>query len=299
MPIDAVLPAFLIAALGYWAGIKLSLDRQTLSRICLHILVPALAFYSLVTSTVDFAVAGRLVLAALLFPFVEMALFLPLFKLLKWDQNRSRAMLLASIFTNAGNYGLPVCLFAFGQEGMDLGVVFMVSQTLLMYSLGVFIAASSQMTPGTALKQVAKMPAVYAALGGVAVRLSGIQTPTLIIRPVGLLAQAAVPVFLLLLGNQLIGSTVGKESWKVPSIAVFLRLVAAPIIALLLGKAVGLSGLPWKVLVLQAAMSTPVNATVLAQEFDAEPIAVSRVTAASTVASVLTLTLWIMVLRAL
>jgi len=265
----------------------------------LHILVPALAFYSLVTSTVDFAVAGRLVLAALLFPFVEMALFLPLFKLLKWDQNRSRAMLLASIFTNAGNYGLPVCLFAFGQEGMDLGVVFMVSQTLLMYSLGVFIAASSQMTPGTALKQVAKMPAVYAALGGVAVRLSGIQTPTLIIRPVGLLAQAAVPVFLLLLGNQLIGSTVGKESWKVPSIAVFLRLVAAPIIALLLGKAVGLSGLPWKVLVLQAAMSTPVNATVLAQEFDAEPIAVSRVTAASTVASVLTLTLWIMVLRAL
>lgn len=298
MPIDAVLPAFLIAALGFFAGSRLKLEKQTLSRVCLHFLVPALAFNSLVTSKVDLAVASKLVAAALAFPFMEIALFFPLFKLLKWDQNRSRAMLLATIFTNAGNYGLPVMLFAFGQEGMDLGVVFMVSQTLLIYTLGVYIAASSQMNAGTAMKQVLKMPAVYAAILGVIVRLSGVRVPDILMRPVGLLAQAAVPVFLLLLGIQLIGSGAATRSWKVPSIGVLLRLVVAPMIAAVLGGVIGLSGLPWKILVLQGAMSTPVNATVLAQEFGAEPETVTGVTAASTVGSVITLTLWIMVLRA-
>lgn len=298
MPIDAVLPAFLIAAVGYLAGKKFRLDTQTLSRVCLYILVPALTFNSLVTSKVDLRVAWRVVLAALIFPFAQIALFLPLFRLLKWDQTRSRAMLLSSIFTNAGNYGLPVCLFAFGQEGMDLGVVFMVAQTLMVYSLGVYIAASSQMSPGTAMKQVLRMPAVYAAVAGMIVRTMDVPIPDILGRPMGLLSQAAVPVFLLLLGLQLIGSGGSRESWKVPLIVVPLRLVVAPVIAGLIGTAIGLSGLAWKILVLQGAMSTPVNAMVIAQEFGAEPATVSRVTAASTVASVLTLTLWIMALRA-
>lgn len=299
MPVDAILPAFLIAALGYVVGQRLGLDKQTLSRVCLHILVPALAFNSLVTSTVDLAVAWKLAVATVLFPFIEIAFFLPLFKALKWEQSRSRAMLLATIFTNAGNYGLPVMLFAFGQEGMDLGVVFMVAQTVMIYTLGVYLAASSKMTSSTALNQVLKMPAVWASLAGIAVRFTGVPIPEILMRPVGLLSQAAVPVFLLLLGLQLIGSGAGQESWKAPSLGVVLRLVVAPIIAMFLGKAIGLSGLPWRILVLQAAMSTPVNATVLAQEFDAEPATVSRVAAASTVASVVTLTLWITILRAL
>ena len=243
MPIDAVLPAFVIAALGYFLGERLGLEKQTLSRVCLNILVPALAFNSLVTSTVDLAVAGQLMVAALVFPVLEIVLFLPLFKLLKWDQNRSRAMLLATVFTNAGNYGLPVMLYAFGQEGMDLGVVFMVSQTLMIYSLGVYIAASSQMNPAAAMKQIAKMPAVWAALAGIGIRVAGVSIPQMLMRPVGLLSQAAVPVFLLLLGVQLIGSGAGQKSWKVPSIGVALRLVVAPVIAMLLGKAIGLSGL--------------------------------------------------------
>lgn len=299
MPIDAVLPALLIAALGYWTGKRLSLDKQTLSRICLHILVPALTFNSLVTSIIDLGVAWRLAVATLLFPFVEIALFYPLYRLLKWDQKTSSSMLLASIFTNAGNYGLPVCLFAFGQEGMDLAVVFMSTQTIVLYSLGTYIAASSKMSPATAMKQVFKMPAVYAALGGVLVRLLGVGIPATIARPIGLLADAAVPVFLLLLGMQLIGTGSKGRSWKVPAVAVCLRLVVAPVIAAVLGKVLGLTGLPWKILVLEASMSTPVNAAVLAQEFDAEPDAVSQVTAMSTVASVVTLTAWIAILRAL
>lgn len=297
MPLDAVLPAFLIALLGYFAGKRLNLDKQMLSRVCLYILVPALTFNSLAASKVDLAVAWRLALAVVAFPFAQVLLFAALFKLLRWEPGIARSMLLPAVFTNAGNYGLPVCLFAFGQQGMDLGVVFMVTQTVMLYTVGAFIAASSQMNARTAMRQVLKMPAVYAAAAGVLVRALEVPVPDVVGRPVALLGQAAVPVLLLVLGMQLTGNGETRDSWKEPGVVVFLRLVVAPALAGLMGMAVGLNGLAWKILVLQGAMPPPVNATILAQEFNAHPGAVSKATMGGTLASVLTLSLWIMFLR--
>lgn len=297
MPLDSVLPAFLIAVVGYGVGKRFNLDKQTLSRVCLYILVPAMAFNSMATSKVDFGVAWRLALATIIFPFAQAALYLVVFRLMKLDQATSRAMLLIAVFTNAGNYGLPICLFAFGQAGMDLAVVFMVTQTVMLATLGTYIAASSQMDTRTAMRQVLKMPAVYAAVLGVAVRAARISLPDLVGRPVGLLARAAVPVFLILLGMQLIRNGESHAAWRETGIAVFLRLAVGPVIAWLIGLGLGLTGLPLRILVLEGAMPTPVNSTILAQEFDARPGAVSRATMAGTVASVLTLSLWIMLLR--
>ncbi|QUL98041.1 MAG: AEC family transporter [Candidatus Fermentithermobacillus carboniphilus] len=298
MPLDAVLPAFLIALVGYVAGKKLQLDSHVLSRVCLYILTPALTFSSLSTSQVDLTTVWRLALTTFLIPFVLIPIFLAVFRLLRWERSFSQAMLLPTLFTNAGNYGLPVCLFAFGTQGMDLGIVFMVTQSMLIATLGVFIAASSHMTPTRALKQVLKMPALHATIAAVLVKTFGISVPEVIGRPISLLAQAAVPIFLLVLGIQLINGS-GKAAWKESTVAVILRLVIAPIIVGILGKLLGLGGLAWKILVLQAAMPPPVNATILSQEFNAHPEAVSRVTLAGTAVSVVSLTMWIMILRAL
>lgn len=298
VPLDAVLPAFLIALLGYVTGARLGLEKQTLSRIGLYILSPALIFKSLATSTVDVSSAWRLCVSTLAFPLVLAPLFSILFKALKLDAKTGRAMLLPTIFTNAGNYGLPVCLFAFGQEGMDLGAVFMVTQSILQATFGVYIAASSKMNAKTAALQVLKMPTVYALLAGLIVKVSGATLPPIVMRPVDLLAECAIGLFLVLLGLQLVGIKSRAEMWKPLSLSLLLRLVAAPTIAGAIGAVLGLKGLGWKILILQAAMPPPVNSTILAQEFDAKPELVSASTLAGTVASVVTLTLWIMILRA-
>ena len=203
LPVDAVLPAFAIALLGYVVGNKLKLDVSTLSRICLYILTPALVFNAMSTSSVDFRVMWTLLLASLLMPFILSFCFMGVYKLLKWDKNFAKAMLLPTIFTNSGNYGLPICLFAFGPQGMELALVFHVAHTLSMAVLGIYIAASSNMPPIKAGKQVFKMPALYAALAGLAVRIFELPVPLLIERPVSLLGQAAVPIFLLVLGLRL------------------------------------------------------------------------------------------------
>lgn len=130
--LGAVLPVFIIAAIGYLAGRKLTLDVSTLSKTCLYILTPALTFNSLANSKVELSGVWRLALAAFLVPLILAPVFLWLFRRLGWEANLSRSMLLPSIFSNTGNYGLPICLFAFGQPGMDLGVVYMVVQSFLI-----------------------------------------------------------------------------------------------------------------------------------------------------------------------
>jgi predicted permease len=296
LPIDAVLPAFLIALLGYVAGHRLNLDVGTLSRVCLYILTPSLAFNSLATSSIPLGDAWRLAIGGLLMPFAFLGAFTLMAKAFGWDRELARAMSLPALFSNAGNYGLPVLLFALGQEGMDLGVIVMGTQTILMNTLGVYLAASSKMDPKKSLAQVFRMPSVYAITLGILVRALNIPIPPILGRPVGLLAGATVPVYLLVLGLQLVGVK-GDLSVGVTSAVVSFRLVIAPIIAGLVGYALGLRGLPFKALVLEQAMPSAVNVTILAKEFGANPKGVSRITLISTIGSVLTLTVWIMLIR--
>ncbi len=298
LPLDAVLPAFLIALVGYVAGHKLNLDVGTLSRICLYILTPSLAFNSLATSQIPLGDAWRLGIGGLLMPFVFLGAFTLLARALRWDQALSRAMSLPALFANAGNYGLPVLLFAFGQEGMDLGVIVMGTQTILMSTLGVYLAASSNMDPKKALGQIFRMPSIYAMTLGILVKALNITIPTILGRPIGLLAGATVPVYLMVLGLQLVGVK-GELSAGVTSAVVSFRLVVAPILAGFVGYALGLRGLPLKVLTLEQAMPSAVNVTILANEFNANPKGVSRITLMSTMGSVVTLTIWIMLIRSL
>ncbi len=295
MPLDAVLPAFLIALAGYAAGRKLDLDVNTLSRVCLFLLTPALAFDSLATSTISLGDAWRLAVCAFLMPFILWAAFGVLSKFLKWDDRTSRSMSLPALFTNAGNYGLPVLLFAFGQEGMDLGVIVMVMQTILVSTLGVYLAASGSMDSKKALRQVFRMPALYAMALGISIRVLHIPLPAIIARPVGLLSGATVPVYLLVLGLQLARAK-GSLSVPITCILAVFRLVASPGLVGLFGFGFGLRGLPLKVLIIEAGMPAAVNTIILANEFDADPAGVSRVTLVTTLASVLSLTLWIMLL---
>ncbi len=296
MPLDAVLPAFLIAVAGYYAKKKLNIDTGSLSRICLYILTPALAFNSLSTSEMSLSIAWRIALCAILMAPILWPVFKLVSRLFRSEPEVSRSLALPAVFSNAGNYGLPVCLFAFGQEGMDLGLVFMVAQTITITTLGVYIAASSKMNAKSSLGQVLRMPSVYAVAAGVLARTLSIRIPVAIARPIGLLSQASVPIFLLVLGMQLSEKGEDVPAKSVLPAAVF-RLVLGPMLMSSVGLALGLTGLAWKVVVLQAAMPSPVNATILAREFNAHPSAVSKATLINTIGSVVTLTLWIVLLK--
>ena len=113
---------------------------------------------------------------------------------LRLDRATLSSFLLVVMFSNSGNYALPVVLFAFGRESLAFASVYFVTSAILVYTFGVFVAASGRGSIRSAALGITRVPAVYAVVAAVAVLAAGVTVPLAVMRPVGLLSDAALPV---------------------------------------------------------------------------------------------------------
>lgn len=289
--IDVILPVFIIIGIGAAAGRRLSLRAQTLSRSVLYIFSPALIFRSLFTTELTAEDAGQIVAFVLITTAVLGVIAWSTTRVLRFDIVQSNAFLLSVLLTNSGNYGLPVALFAFGDRGLERAVLFFVVTAVLVNTVGVYLAARGRATSATALLKVFRMPMIYAVALAFTLRVIGVRTlPDALFRPLDLLANAAIPVLLTVLGIELAEASLTHELRPVV-LATATRLVAAAGVAVLIATLMGLQGLTRQVCILQASMPTAIFSVVLAVEFDARPHFVTSVVFVSTLASAFTLTL--------
>lgn len=296
--INVVLPIFLIAGLGFTLRKTLGVDPQPISRAALYLFLPALVFENLFTTHIGADEIGRIGIFTVAIIAIMIVVGSLTGRLLGSTRLQTAGITLAMAFSNGANYGLPVNLFAFGQDGFDRAAIFVVFQSVLTYTAGVFVAARGSLSWGGAMGAALKMPVMWAALSALALRASGLTLPLPVDRAVVLLGGAAVPTVILLLGLQMAGIRVRAIGART-LVSVGARLVASPLIALGLVALLGPAPLTAKVLVLEAAMPTAVNATLIAAEFNAEPQLVSSAALISTALSMITVTAWIAYLQSL
>lgn len=292
--INVVLPVFLVAGLAALAQLRLRLDVATLSRAAFYLFAPALVFDSLTNSDVGGSVllqiaAVIVALTAILWAVGALAAWL-----LRLQGPTRAAFLNAILLANAGNYGLPVNLFAFGPAGLARAVLYLTVHSMLSSGLGVYIGAKSGTTIWTALKRVASVPLVYAAVAGLVVNLAGWPVPEPVAKAINLLGQASVPVMLVVMGINLAQAfRQGTQADCLPALAAAtaLRLILSPAVAFVLAGLVGLDDLARNVTVLQAAMPSAVMTIILATEFDADASFAALCVLVTTLASLVTVTL--------
>ena len=63
--------------------------------------------------------------------------------------DRIAALVLVALLPNAGNFGLPVTRFAFGEEGLARAGVFFITASVLTYTVGVFVASLGRSGPSS------------------------------------------------------------------------------------------------------------------------------------------------------
>ena len=283
-----ILPIFVIAGVGYMLARHLQAKVQTLAHVAFYAMIPCFVFRLLTTSKISGPEAGRMALLAVLVMLV-MGLLARLAAIpLGLGRAELSGFLLVVMFSNGGNYGLPVVLFAFGNEALAHATVFFVASSLLTYTVGVFLAAAGRRSVSQALLGVTKMPAIYGVAASALVTWTGTSIPLAVMRPVELLANAAIPVMILVLGMQLERATKPERLNDVAT-AVGLSLVAAPVVALGLTSILGITGTARQAGVVLASMPTAVITTILALEFDLSPSFVTNVVFLTTVLSPLTL----------
>ena len=186
--------------------------------------------------------------------------------------------------------------FSFGDQALSYAGIFFVTTTLLFYTVGVLIASLGHMSLKDAILGMLKIPTLYAVLLAVFMNAFHLTLPGPVARAVDLAAGGTIPLMLILLGVQL---TRVELSWnqRALQISVGLRLMFAPLAALLFAALFGLQGFPRQASVTQASMPSMVSATVLATEYNLDSKLVTAVVFISTLLSPLTLTPLLVFLR--
>ena len=287
--VNNVLPAFIVIAIGFALDRGLKPDLQSISRLALYALSPALIFTSVVNSQLQ----GGEITAVMAFAAAVIlgmtAVSLITARLARLDQAASSAFALSTTLCNSGNFGLSVVLFAYGQQGLEIAIIYFVTSAVLANSVGAYIASRSQGSWSQSLRGILRLPVLYAAALAVAMRLLHYVPPEVIMRPLTPLGQAAVPVMLILLGMQLSHTRLRNDKGLVVFASAY-KLAVMALLAAALASLFGLSGLARRVCIVESATPTAVTAALLATEFRTRAELVASTIFVSTLGAAITLT---------
>jgi malate permease and related proteins len=294
--VSDILPIFAIASAGFLLARYAGVDVKMLSRVVFYSLLPCLAFHLLVTSTASGPNVARLILLAVLIMASMGLVGYVASKGLGLDGKSLRAFLMVVMFSNGGNYGLPVVKFAFGPEALTYGTIFFLTGSVTTYVAGAFFAGSHRSKIAGALEKIWKMPSLYGVALALIVRAAGHPVPDAMMRPIDLLSDAALPVMILVLGMQL-QRAVWPARPGLVILAVGISLLVAPVVAAGLAGVFGITGAARQSAVILSSMPVAVVTTILALEYELDPEFVTSAVFLSTIASPLTLTPLIAYLR--
>jgi malate permease and related proteins len=293
--VKVILPVSVMVAIGYLAGRTLDIEQRSLSRLCIYVLVPCLVFTGMARTTISGTEIGQIFLFVLLSTAAVLLVSAFAARLLGLSGPDASAFHLGTVLTNSVNVGFPVLTLAFGQAALERGLVFSVGMQAIFQTLGIYLAAGGTLSAGMALKQVLRMPGIYAMAAGLLVNWLSLPIPDALYAPLKMTGDALVPLMLVLLGMQLTElKTVGHL--PVALAAAGVRLIAAAGLAIGLAALMGLSGITRQSMIVEASVPTAVFALVLAQEFDCRPQLVTTIIAVTTVLSVVSLTVLLAVI---
>ncbi len=295
---QVMVPILVIVGAGYVLRRVTDFDLRPLSRVSLYLLSPALIFSSLVEAEIAQGQTLRIIAFSVLLVGIMAALTRAVGGAFGFSRETNTALMLSTMFTNTGNYGLPLALFAFGQRGFEGAILFFVVQATLVQTLGIYMASSGRGGPRAGLTTLFKMPQLYAVGAALLLRWIGPELVTQsgtvaadLYRGISLMGDATIPLLLVILGAELARAQVDTGDATSISTALSIRLLAAIPISYGLAYALGLDDLTTKLAVVLGSMPTAVNVSLLALEFDIRPKLVSSIVIASTTLSFVTLTI--------
>src|SRR6266498_4038810 len=284
-----ILPILLLGGAGFALGKLLHVDARSLGRVVFYIFSPVLIFNLLLQNRLNLREAIG-VISLTLCSIAVMGLITFLFgTLFKLERAAMTSILITTMFGNTGNYGLPLVSFAFGEKALSYAGIFFVTTTFLFYTVGVLIASLGHMNLKEALLGLLKIPTLYAVILAIVINAWHIQIPEPVDRAVQLAAGGTIPLMLILLGVELTRVQL-SGSLRAMELSVGLRLLIAPILALVLAGLFCFQGFARQGSWTEASMPSMFSATVLAHEYELDSKLVTAIVFISTLLSPLTLT---------
>ena len=284
--VQIVIPIFSIILVGYAIGKYKKVDIQAFVDLIVYIAGPCLIFASISRSDInltDFTTIAGAALAIILIMALATSL---IFKLTNSDK---KGLYLPMVFGNTSYLGYPVALFAFGMDGLSRAVVYDMMNSLVVFSLGIYIVHHKN-----ELQEAFKVPLLYAVVIGLVVNLLQIPVPDLVFTPIELIGMITIPLALLVLGYKL--TEIKISAAKIAILASVFRIGGGVLVALAIINLLSIDGLVKDIIVLQAAMPSAVMAMILAAKYNRDASLVASVVLITTVLSMISIPIILYVL---
>lgn len=278
-PLSPVIPVFMLIAAGFTFAHWKKISLASVTEIIVYLGTPSLVFSSLASKPL-YAGDIFILFSGIVVIFVGVGLLIRVY--FAMFDFKSRGFALPALFMNAGNMGIPLALFAFGQAGMQRATLMFVMITFLQYSLGIYL-----LNGRGNWRESFRLPLIYAAVAGLLVNLAQVKIPEILLQPVAMLGQATIPIMLISLGYRL--REVESLQWGHALGGAMVRIFGGFAAANIAVLAIGATGINRQVLLLYGALPAAVINFVLTEKYRQDPALAASIVVISTFLSVLTI----------
>jgi predicted permease len=280
--LSIIAPVFICAAVGFgWVRSGHAFETAFVSKMVINVGAPCLIFSTFLNIQISQEAFTTMMVATL----AAMVVFgITGYLVLKACGLSQQAFLPSQIFPNVGNMGLPLCLLAFGDEGLALGLTYFMVNSLFGFTFGLAIS-SGKMSFGELLRN----PIFYAVAITLSVFFTGFRPPLWIQNTTQLLGGLTIPLMLIALGVSLGSVNISglKRSFGLSA----LRLGLGFGTGVGLSAILGMEGTAKGILILQSTMPVAVFSYLFAVRYNRQPADVAGTVVISTEMSFLTLPL--------
>jgi malate permease and related proteins len=277
-----IAPVFICAGIGFiWARKRYAYDVDLVTALMTNIGGPSLVFFTLTDADIDANAFASMAFVAILALVCFAVISAIILKLIGAD---FKIYLPSLMFANSGNMGLPLCLLAFGEEGLAIAIIIFTVAAISQFTVGMTIASGS-----VSAGKLIKIPILYAVAAALFFIGFDLDPPAIIVNTTRILGGMTIPMMLITLGVSLAGLRVAT----LPRSTGFalLRLIMGFGVGVGLSEVIGLEGLEQGVLIVQSSMPVAVFNYLFAQRYKRAPEEVAGMVVISTAISFATLPL--------
>lgn len=268
-----ILPVMILAAIGFYLHkTGQSFDSKQLTPLIVNFGTPCLVIHALLNVDIKFSDLGMMAAISIFMQALFGIIGYMMLKSLKW---RIPTYLPVIMLPNNGNLGLPLCLFAFGQEGMALGVAYFAVLPLSQFTIGQAIAAGQ-----ANFGKVFKSPMIWGLLIAMILIEADIDLPDWTMNTMQLTGQFTIPLMLVTLGISL--AQLKVRSLPRATFIGFFRVFGGIAAGFFVVWALDLDGVARGVVLIQSAMPSAVFNYLFANLYDNQPEEVAGVIVVST-----------------
>ena len=285
---EIILPMTVLVGLAYGYQKLFRADTQQFNNLVLYLLLPINIFHELSIKRIGFNELGQPALFMVLLTAALASIAWLAARILRLNMEQRVSFILSVAMINVGNVGLSLIYFTYGPEANFSAILIFVAFNVPLTTLAIYVSSTQSNRRG-ALMDMLKIPIFHATFLALLLTTLGIVVPAPVHTITGYLGQATFPIFTFVFGMQLADVRFSRAMFGTVATASFLRLVISPLLAALILGTLGVSGLNYKVGLVQTSTPAPILPLMYAIRFNRSPELLAAIIITTTILSVITL----------